>query len=342
MLKGGSLFSRILYRRELDSYREEWIRCEQEVDSLTGWGPVDLSGYIEDIGLDNGEVRLPGFGTAAGFRDSMRSCLRFPGWSLPPRRLYSFFHRAVNKLLLRRKKVFPRRGVLIAISGVDGSGKSTLLGEVFDTFSRFLTVRKFSLGKPQGPVLEMLRRAVRGDRSRRRSSKDSAATAGAVRKPGAVSSVSAIVLALMRLRAASRAHACASRGYLVVSDRWPTDEPGMMDGPRLQQGMGGSLSLFARLCSRIERWAYRRMPRADICVFLQAPESVLLERNRGRVKQGKESDEHILERSQHNRQFRPLALETVYFDNDGPLSQKRNELLSCLWHKIVSNQDRAA
>ena len=120
----------------------------------------------------------------------------------------------------------------------------------------------------------------------------------------AVSVLVAIVLALMRLRAASRAHACASRGYLVVSDRWPTDEPGMMDGPRLQQAVDGSLSLFARLCSRIERWAYGRMPKADICVL--------------------------------------LALETVYFDNDGPLSQKRNELLSCLWHKIVSNQDRAA
>ena len=131
---------------------------------------------------------------------------------------------------------------------------------------------------------------------------------------------------------ARKAMRYALKGDLVLVDRWPTDVIGMMDGPRLQ--IDAAVGSATSLCRRIEQWAYQCMPRADICFFLQSPESVLLERNRARVKADKETDGEIITRNQQNQEFKPLANKVVLFDNDGPLAQKRIDLIRAIWHEI--------
>lgn len=249
-------------------------------------------------------------------------------------RIQSLTLRSFNKLIYKRKKIFPESGLILAISGVDGAGKSTMLDEIDRVFSRFLTIRRFALGRPQGSIMEAMRRFLRRGRSGRELLSPEKETSAGTSPPSILSSVSAPVLALLRLRMARKAMKCALEGHLALVDRWPTDSTGMMDGPRLN--LDASNSRFTGLCAFIERWAYSRMPRADICFFLEAPESILVARNQNRLKVGKETDEEIMARAQHNQQFKPLALKVVHFDNNGPLEQKRKELLLRIWEEMAA------
>ena len=332
LLKGGSFFSRTHYRRELESYREEWEQCEQRVEDLAGWGPIRLDNFLHGSGLQSSPVQLPGFFTALRFRASLSPFLRLPRWSLPFRRIHSLDVRALNKLIFKRKKVFPQGGLVLAISGADGAGKSTMLNEIAGVLSKFISVQRLGLGKPQGAIVEALRKRMKLGEATQSSASPASCSNQSRKKPGLRSSLSAAVLAILRFRMAHKAVRYALKGDLVLVDRWPTDVVGMMDGPRFE--VDAAAGFATNLCCRMEHWAYQRMPRANLCFFLQSPESVLVERNRSRVKEDKETDGEIIARNQQNQRFKPLANKVVLFDNDGPLAQKRVDLISAIWNEI--------
>lgn len=333
LLKGSSISSRALYRREFESYRQEWGLCVQSPQAITEYGPIRLAGYLEGSGLSEDALTMPRLMTALRFRISLLPSLRISGWSLPFRRAYNLLARVLNRYLFKRKKILPHGGLVIAISGVDGAGKSTMLAETHRFFSRFLTVDCCSLGRPQGRVVEAIRRLVgRGKGSGAASVAIYSRTSGS---PSIRRSVSAMVLSLLRLRMARRAICYARHGHLVLADRWPTDQPGRMDGPRLLPDIPAGL--LANTCARIERWAYARMPRADVCFFLKLPLEVALERNRTRVKDEKESDEEITSRFNQNQQFSPLAVKIVPFENGGDLNTMRPALLKLMWQEVIDH-----
>ena len=333
LLKGGSISSRWLYRRELGTYRQEWAAC----GGPNGWdpdmGPVALSGYVRKANLDGESIRPPSVGTALWLRRSLWPFLRVSGWTLPARRCGSFLRRALNKVFSKRKKVFPRGGLVIAISGVDGAGKSTMLSVLREFFSGFLTVEPYQLGRPQGRILELARRLVV---RRKRRGEGEARGASSGRATSLPRAVAASVLAWVRLRTAQRAVRSARRGHLVLVDRWPSAELGKMDGPRIVPGRSDWLNLVVMLC-RFERWAYSRMPRADVCVFLTVCLENALARNRERVKDEKESDDQIKGRFEKNQAVKPIANKVIQFHNNGELEVMREQLIETIWTEIASH-----
>lgn len=336
LLKGGSLVSRIMYFREQGSYRREWHECAHAIDSLKNYGPIQLNGYLVDSGLQDGGFSMPGLTTAVKFRLSMIPYLRIAWWSLAARRIGSFVDRAINKLILKRKKTLPEGGLILAISGVDGAGKTSMIADVHHALSGFLSVRRYMLGRPQGRFMEALRKLIRRRRSSGSVARYAGNPAGTHHPMGVVASMSAAILGLLRLRMARKAMKSAMHGQVALVDRWPTDIVGMMDGPRIDVNAG--CSPLIRLCARIEKWSYQRMPMADVCIFLEVPVRKLIERNRLRIKADKESDAEIIARYETNRQYSPLARKVVRFDNDGDFDTKRAELLSLVWTELVNSQ----
>lgn len=335
LLKAGSLVSRTMYFRERGSYRREWHECAVAIDCLNDYGPIQLNGYLVDSGLKDGGFSMPGLAIAVKFRLSMIPYLRMAWWSLPVRRIGSFVDRAINKLILKRKKVLPEGGLILAISGVDGAGKTSMITDVHHALSGFLSVRRYMLGRPQGRFIEPLRKLIRGRRSSGSVARHAGNPAGAPQPITMVASMSAAMLGLLRLRMARKAMKSALHGQVALVDRWPTDVVGMMDGPRIDVDAG--CSPVIRLCARIEKWSYHRMPMADVCFFLEVPVHELIERNRRRIKADKESDAEIIARYETNRQCRPLARKVVRFDNDGDFDTKRLELLSLIWTELVNS-----
>lgn len=331
LLKGGSITSRLLYRKEMLSYRNEWLSCNTNLDSIYDYGPIRLNAYMHSSGLTSTGITMPGLFTALRFRFSVLPFMRISPWSLPARRMKSLFQRILNRYLLRRKKIIPTGGLVIAISGVDGAGKSTMLNEATKFFSGFLTVKQYSLGRPQGRLLESVRKGF--NRNQQVNEDRFAQPKNSI--TSLKKSISVTVLALLRLRKAHKAVSDARRGYLVLVDRWPTNESDKMDGPRIMTG--NSSGKLQRFCASVERWAYSRMPMVDVCFFLKIPLEAALERNRLRVKEGKETDEEIMDRFNQNQQYSPLACKIVPFDNGGEFSVKHKQLLTMMWNEVISH-----
>ena len=331
LLKGASISSRALYYSEMDSYQEEWMKCKQKAHSLSKASPVDITSYLEGSSILEQEFHLPNIWTALSFRFSISACLRFHWLSLPIRRIVAFLHRFINKFFLNRKKLFPHAGLVIAISGVDGSGKTTMLKELDKVFDQFLTLKKFHLGRPQGKLIELIWRAL-GNTSKNSTMPGCAqlSTPSSIGK-----SFNGAVLAILRLRKARIAMKQANQGNLVLVDRWPTDQLGKMDGPRVI--IGSSSGYVQHICSRVESWAYSVMPKADVCYFFELPMNIAIERNRKRSKDNKETDEQISARFMGNVGFKPLAKKIIHFDNSGDYITKRKEFLDSVWSEIISS-----
>jgi len=336
ILKGGSFFSRTLYKWEIESYRNEWDLCHQDLETLSDWGPIRLEKYIDKTGLQKNPIKPPNIIAVLKFRASLFPFMRVYWMSLPFRRIKSFIMRALNNVVFRRKKIFPVQGTVIAISGADGAGKSTMLNEAHSVLSQFMTVRRFALGKPQSRLLEAVRKLLKRVDEKGAPQEIMLAKQNHIKKPTIMSSLSATVLAFLRLRMARKAMKSALKGYLVLVDRWPTDKLCMMDGPKLYYSK--SDSFFFRVLARIENWAYLHMPRANLCFFLETSLQTLIKRNKARLKLNKETKEDINRRYQQNLKFAPLARKVIRFDNEGNFNEKRKELILQIWQELVHTQ----
>ena len=328
LLKCGSVSGRLLYKCDLKSYTDEWKACGEGIDPKTIQGPIDISKYLDGSRAFGKSLELPKITTALLFRLSFIQFLRYRFYSLSFRRTKSFLARLFNKVFLKRRKLLPKRGLTIAISGVDGSGKTTMLEELDKVFGKFLTIERFHLGRPQGRFIEFIWRSL-GNKSENSTMPGTSD----IRTLSSVGrAINGAILALLRFRKARYVVNKARKGGLILTDRWPTNELGKMDGPRIIIGKNSGRLLH--LCKQIELWAYTNMPQADICYFFIVPMKVASERNRNRKKENKETDEQISARFLGNLDFKPLAKKTIRFDNSGDFELKREELINSVWKEI--------
>lgn len=336
LLKAGSFTSRVLYKNEIDSYAAEWLLCAQSAAHVAPLGPIDLTPYLAGSGLGGSDFKVAALPTALLCRVSLLPFLRLRWGVLVFRRVAALSARVLNRVWHRKKKVFPRGGVVVALTGVDGAGKSTMLNELAAFYSQFLTVDRYQLGRPQGPLSEWVRALLARTRGSTRPVAN--VTGGKVQASSTPKAARAVALSLLRLRAARKAACSASRGHLVLVDRWPTDVPGKMDGPQIVVDQDRS-NRIVRLGAALERWAYSRMPRADVCLVLKLQLETAMYRNRVRVKEGKETDDEIQCRFEANDQIRPLAERVVEFVNEGDLVPMRNRLILQIWEEIAAHGD---
>jgi|SRR5690625_2504093 len=338
LLKGGSIVSRMLYRRSLATFEAEWQEVRPEAPGLVRVLelPVGPETAARMAGLSGDRLKLPKFLEAVRFRYSIFPFLRFAPWTLTPRRLASFTVRALNRLVLKQRKLAIDGGIVIAVCGTDGAGKTTTLDAAVSFYSEFLTVRRVHLGRPQGPILERMRRVLRTLQAKK-SSKGAHATRelSDVRpETSSVSALAAVSVAMLRLRASHRARRLANRGIIVFSDRWPSMTPGKVDGPRLSPTTQNG-RLYS-LCQRIEQWAYGHMARADVCFWFEVPLATAIQRNEARDKGEKETAQEIQMRYQASIGVRPIADEVITFRNEDAFELTRARFLKSVWGVIAS------
>ncbi len=334
-LKGGSIFSRILYKKELDSYRKEWDQVRGSYDPSIHSELIDLTSFQGKSGLQGDKLNLPLFRVAKAVRKKLTRFLRFHPLSLPAKRVKSLVHRAMNKQFFKQKKTFIKEGKILVISGADGVGKSTMIKEVCESYEPFLTVKTASLGKPQGTFTEWVRKKIS---SSKKVKTDQVKKDSPLKRQSLKKLVSAVILAFLRFKAAKKALKEARKGCLVISDRWPTMQTGKMDGPKIQ--IDKESSLLVKLFEKIEAKLYRSIPDADYSFILTIPVESAVERNKNRVKTDKETDDEIIERHKVNNEFTPKSNKIFYFDNDGPLKKKRIELIRLIHKTLVDDQQK--
>ena len=329
IIKCGSIPSRLLYLKDRESYRLEWELCNYNVDKLRGYGPILLDGAICNSGLLNG-FHLSGFINSFMFRNKITPFLRIRYFLLPFYRIVSFINRATNKLFFNRKKVLSPKGVVISISGVDGSGKSSMVDSINSNLSKFLTIKRLSLGKPQGKLIEFIRKLFSNKKPKNILPSEN----NFLHEVGLFKRISLLVLSFLRLFESWKSQYYISKGYVVLVDRWPTKEHGKMDGPKIYAS--NTSNSLVKLFSKLEKMIYNAIPKADICIFLEVSVDTAIKRNSMRIKDDKETENEIRERHMQNKNIKPIAKKNIRFDNDGLFEEKKKELLLLVRNELVN------
>lgn len=194
-------------------------------------------------------------------------------------------------------------GAVIAFVGGDATGKSTLVLETARWLARAFPVRTVHAGKPPASWLTapvriawLLFRPLRARLGR-------APVAGGPgdgrtgQKPSLLRAIQATTLAWDRRRLLIRARRHALEGDVVICDRYPSDEVGAMDSPRLseQPRKHGPKVALHNWLARTERRLYAQIPPPDIVVRL----AVSLETARQRNLSRPDPDDHDYLEARH-------------------------------------------
>jgi thymidylate kinase len=167
------------------------------------------------------------------------------------------------------------RGALVAVVGADGSGKSTLSADLVAWLRPRVAVRASYMGQSmKWPILRAIHVAYRFFRRLARSKLRGFSALGALGCRW-TSRVRWLYIAGRRRLTAGNSAKHTSRGWVVITDRYPLrafwQMPRPMDGPRL----GKDDTKVGRWLSRLERRIYASMPEPDAVLVLDAPFEVL-------------------------------------------------------------------
>jgi len=189
-------------------------------------------------------------------------------------------------------------GAVIGVVGPDGAGKSTVVQGTARWLGECLPVAAIHAGKPPATLataaphftLPLLRRllpryraiAIEADGDAPRPHGPEQLREGRL---FLLYPLRAVMLAHERRRLLLRAHRRAARGALVLSDRYPTTQVGVPEGPAASFLLDDANPVY-RWLARLEERIYRSIPPADLILRLEVPVDLACHRNLTRDKVG--------------------------------------------------------
>ena len=241
-----------------------------------------------------------------------------------------------NKVFFKEKKSMVDIGRFVVITGPDGAGKSTLINEVGARFSKHFTVKFLHFGQPAPSVLTLLvhvmlwfRRAIYSFRPNKTTD-----FSGASKKKNVslIFALRYLALAYDRNRVGRKALAYVNRGFLVIADRYPSNNLGEMDSPKLDPELAGNW--WFRQMAYMENRLYHSILESDLLIRVKVSRQTAMARNAARVKNHKETDQEIVERHTAFNKLSFNAKKQLIFENEGSLETAANTLFFAIWAEL--------
>jgi thymidylate kinase len=351
-LKHATMAELVLVRRDWENVRREaaWLVTEEARAEAEGLLPVWLPAFdpglfadaLDAIAAPASIARrvLLGRRVRAALRPYARRG-RVRAWLAETG---AFTDKALARSRGSTKRLSPSTGgAVIAFVGPEATGKSTLLADAESWLGAHFTVRRVHAGKPPSTYLtavpNLLLPALRSLFPGQRSTRVTASLAPDLEERPATRAgkpfpmlfgIRSVLLAHDRRALLTRAYASAANGVIVLSDRYPSVEPGAVDGAQLSHEHaavpGGGLR---RRLAALEDRLYRGIPPPDLVVYLTAPLEVALERNRERTKSEPES--YVLSRHARSSSLEFERTTVHRLATDRPLDEVTSELRRVIW-----------
>jgi thymidylate kinase len=240
--------------------------------------------------------------------------------------------RSAGRRAVKRKS--PQAGgLMVAIVGSDGAGKSTAVSHIVDWLAWRLNVSVAYLGSSQ---------PSRGTAATKRVAKLARAVARRLPRSGAPEQapggIPGLLMALRhhgdaqdRARRARAAHGLASRGVLVLLDRYPlpnvTVRGRALDGPRIRDTLDASHGLIADLAAREER-LYRDLPRPDHLIVLRVSPAV------AKARRPEHAADDLTARAEAISALDAGDLPVTVIDADRPLDEVLATVRATIWRLL--------
>jgi thymidylate kinase len=357
-VKYGSMLDLLYLVKKNEKVKSElaWLKdggdLEKSIGLLKEFSPsIDEKLFVDCITtLETDGSLVRRIGLARKLRGQIRHFSKQTSFE----KLLSFF-RLIGTQLQRRigsgskNKIMQAGGSVIAIVGADASGKSTIVSETGGWLSKSLLVRIIHAGKPStslatAPINILLhlsrsfwpkrQQMVKANLSSSDHENSSTSTRGTA---SLLYAFRAVALAWDRKNLLLKSWRAAAKGEIIICDRYPSNNLGAMDSPRLKENLldVGWQSPIINLTARLEQRIYRQIPPPDLVIRLQVSVETAKERNRLRIKPRGETDDYIEFRHKNAAEWnRSDAARVFDIDTGQPLSRTMQEIKTLIWRSL--------
>jgi thymidylate kinase len=335
-IKYGSLLDVLMLAGKAASLRDEltWLQSESELTEslalLNKYCPVfGETLFLECLDALKKNASLPRrIMLAQTVRRRLQVYAKYHLASLASAYCQFLWEKGMGRLRRRRKnKSLKTGGAVIAFVGAEATGKSTLVSETGSWLAQIFSTRTVHAGKPPSTwmtaplnlILPLLRQLMPQLRTTRQDGEaaspvDAIAPSSTKGWSGLIYAVRSVSLAWDRRHLLVKARYYAANGDIVICDRYPSENIGTMDSPRLQEdhdlaGLKGAL--YNRL-ARMEQRFYKEIPPPDAVLKLKVSMEIARQRNRDRIKVGKETDSYLEARHRQSREWRMAGTKYIY------------------------------
>lgn len=341
-LKFGTIQGLALLYRDKNKYIEEWngickYLCTSNIDTPS-WVSIDELMKMKYL-YEKGSFWQK-FLYSLMFKHKMRGYARKNILEMFMFKTVNTILRLFNKLAIKNNKSL-ESGLIISVCGLDGSGKSTAVEMITELYKRKgIAVKKVHIGRPLPTLLTfpfwVLVRVA--ERLKRRPQKVGKSVEDYIPSSdiGVAAAVRYTILANQRYVAFKRAQRLASKGYLVVTDRYPSHNYCKMDSPRIISCP--SKGAIYQSLHRLEKTYYSYILPSDVAFFLNVTQETSIYRNNIRVKSMKETDNEIIARHKVNVGIEFKANKVLTIDASKPIVDVHRKILSQLWINIIKVQ----
>ncbi len=269
----------------------------------------------------------------------------YPKWSAVLLRGVFFFQKVLKRLVVRRRThAFHTGGTIIAVVGPDATGKSTVVDMLSSWLSEHYMVCTVHAGRPPSSVVTWLPNKImpllRSYMPRYRTGNIEAEVQekGGSELKGIRLSIfilRSLMIAFDRMRLLTGIYRQATRGGLVICDRYPTPVLGAMDSVQVDKSLDAVAGnrLF-RFLAENESMMYRRMPPPDVVVQLTVPVETALVRNESRDKDGAEDEKWVRRRHKQSELQRYPESRTFLVDTSQSLDDTLLKIKRLIWSNL--------
>ena len=240
-----------------------------------------------------------------------------------------FIYRSLNRVIFKRKKRLHSAGTIIVIAGLDATGKTTVTADLKKWLGKHFTTHVIHFGKPKSTLItypfNLLIKLFKKEVSNGSNLKSS------IGKKGTKSFIyifRQIILAYDRYNLIQKYWRVSSVGDIVILDRYKSEDYGVMDSHRLNPIDYSGLKLKL---VKIENALYNKMPKPDILFYLTVPIDIAVQRNRDRIKEGKESETFIRIRHKQNSNLKYEAHHKYIINTNQSYKSEIKEIKSKIW-----------